>query len=325
MKLFIKKILLFILPIIIFVISIDSYLRNINSLYQEKNITLKKNADKIEVLILGNSHANYGINPKFFNLYAFNTANLGQSIYFDKEITIRNLDLMKKLKYVLISLDYHSLYFSKQRGERNIWSYYGNGIKYPNENYFKANLSPLIFGYSPLISYSLIKKDLKSRWNRKKFNNYINFDTEAGVDKKDTLIQGFIGFTGTEEKSFNLNWYKNRISNFNKLITQSNEKKIVLDEINQLISTLKNNNITPIFFSTPTYKDYNLILDKSIIFQNDSIIKKICKENNIEFWDYAINNNFKKSDFFNPDHLNKKGAKKFSKLINKKLNDYKIN
>ena len=65
MKLFIKKILLFILPIIIFVISIDSYLRNINSLYQEKNITLKKNADKIEVLILGNSHANYGINPKF--------------------------------------------------------------------------------------------------------------------------------------------------------------------------------------------------------------------------------------------------------------------
>ena len=157
MKLFIKKILLFILPIIIFVISIDSYLRNINSLYQEKNITLKKNADKIEVLILGNSHANYGINPKFFNLYAFNTANLGQSIYFDKEITIRNLDLMKKLKYVLISLDYHSLYFSKQRGERNIWSYYGNGIKYPNENYFKANLSPLIFGYSPLISYSLIR------------------------------------------------------------------------------------------------------------------------------------------------------------------------
>ena len=87
---------------------------------------------------------------------------------------------MKKLKYVLISLDYHSLYFSKQRGERNIWSYYGNGIKYPNENYFKANLSPLIFGYSPLISYSLIKKDLKSRWNRKKFSNYINFDTEAG-------------------------------------------------------------------------------------------------------------------------------------------------
>ena len=164
MKLFFKKILIFVFPLFIIVIMIDLYLGNMNSLYQEKAKGLTTHAHEIEILILGNSHSAYGINPNYFTDYAFNIAYPGQSIYFDKELTLQNLKNLKKLKYVFISLDYHSLYFSSQRGDRNIFSYYGNGIKHASEDYNKADISPFLFGYNPIVSFSLLKKDLLDKW-----------------------------------------------------------------------------------------------------------------------------------------------------------------
>ena len=166
MKLFFKKILFFVLPLFVLVIMMDLYLENMNSLYKEKANGLLEHANEIEILILGNSHATYGVDPSSFSTFAFNIANVGQSIYFDKELTLQNLEKLKNLKYVLISVDYHSLYFSRQRGERNIWSYYGNGIKYPSDNYKKADISPFLFGYDPRVSFSLVKKNILIKTNR---------------------------------------------------------------------------------------------------------------------------------------------------------------
>ena len=39
----------------------------------------------------------------------------------------------------------------------------------------------------------------------------------------------------------------------------------------------------------------------------------------MEFWDYAIQHDFTKSEFYNPDHLNKEGAKRFAKILNSRL------
>ena len=68
----------------------ELYLVNMNSLYKEKAEGLKKHANEIEILILGNSHATYGVNPKYFSAFAYNLANVGQSIYFDNELTLQN-------------------------------------------------------------------------------------------------------------------------------------------------------------------------------------------------------------------------------------------
>ena len=322
MKSFFKKILFFILPLFVVAIMMDLYLVNMNSLYKEKASGLLDHANEIEILILGNSHATYGVDPSGFSTFAFNIANVGQSIYFDKELTLQNLNKLKKLKYVLISLDYHSLYFSRQRGERNIWSYYGNGIKYPTDNYKKADISPFLFGYDPKVSFSLVKKNILNKWEFRNEDYFIDYDVELGVSLTDTTMKGYISFSGTEEFVFNNEYYINRIKGFDNLINCSTEKELVLNELDQLISTLQSNGIKPIFFSTPTFKEYNTFLDSSII--NDNLIdsKNLCKRYNIEFFDYSINHDFIKDEFFNPDHLNKKGAARFSKMLDSRLKLY---
>jgi hypothetical protein len=322
MKLFFKKILVFVFPLFLLVAGMDFYLRNMNSLYKEKARGLTAHAHEVEILILGNSHAARGVDPNCFTDYAFNIANAGQSIYFDKELTLQNLEALKKLKYVFISLDYHSPYFSSQRGERNIWSYYGNGIKHTSEDYTKADISPSLLGYSPRVSFSFLRKDLLAKWKFRNHARYLDFDTEIGVTKTDTLVKGFVSFSGTETNAFNKNYYLDRMNGHHNLINNSTEEEMVLNELDELITKLHSKGITAIFFSAPTFKDYNLILNPDIITHNNLITKKLCKKYNMEFWDYSTNNNFIQDEFFNPDHLNKKGAARFGKMLDSKLKLY---
>jgi len=322
MKLFLKKILFFVLPLLVIVIMMDFYLTNMNSLYKEKANGLAEHANEIEILILGNSHATYGVDPSSFSIFAFNIANVGQSIYFDKELTLQNLKKLTNLKYVLISLDYHSFYFSSQRGERNIWSYYGNGIKYPSDNYKKADISPFLFGYDPRVSFSLLKKDILNKWEFRDEDYFIDYDVELGVSLTDSTVKGYISFSGTEQNVFNTEYYINRIKGFDNLINSSTEKELVLNELGELISTLQSKGVKPILFSTPTFKEYNTFLDSSIINNNLIDSEILCKKYNMEFLDYSINHDFIKDEFFNPDHLNKKGAARFSRILDSRLKLY---
>ena len=118
-------------------------------------------------------------------------------------------------------MDYHSLYFSSQRGERDIWSYYGNGIKHPSKNYIKQNFSRFLFGYNPKVSFTLVRKDISNKWQYRHHPKYLDFDTEIGIHKTDTLIQGFLSFADTDYESFHYDYFENRIKKTNNLINTS--------------------------------------------------------------------------------------------------------
>lgn len=270
-----------------------------------------------EVLFLGNSHANYSISPSNFKDFkVYNLANVNQLIYFDKRLAIKAInDGVSNLKYIFISVDYHSLILSSQ-GTRNVWSYYANGIKYKNQSYTKEIISPFIWGYTPKVSVSLFKKYIirKIRYG----NSALNFNVEEGVDITDYLDNGFVGFEGTDSLSFNAENYIQRADSF-KEDTLKSERLEIIKDLCSFIVFCKSNDIEPILFSSPTYKDYNEYLDKNQIKRNLEDIDRICKIYNIQYWRFDEDNRFIKDDFYNQDHLNKKGAQKFSTILNNKL------
>ena len=316
MRKFIWKVVQFILLPLIIIFTFDIILRSQNSLYKEKYVGAMACNDSIEVLILGNSHANYGVDPGAFDMYAYNLANVQQSIYFDKRITLSLLPYCKNVKYVLISIDYHSLYFSSQQ-MRNIWSYYGNGIKYKDSNFLLADISPFLFGYTPKVSVSILKKKVLNRLIYGK--NILDFDVENGVNLKDSLVKGFISYENFDSKSFTEEMYQSRANSLKPKNPKFGEKKEVYEDLVDFIENLLELDITPIFFTTPTYKEYNKYLDTIIIYDNLKDIEILCKNGGLTYWDFMESSEFEKDNFYNGDHLNKSGAYKFAKILNDSL------
>ena len=74
------------LPALLFLTAYEIAYRNIPNSYSLKKEYLDRSADSIDILILGSSHAFYGVNPEYFSLKAFNAANVSQSFDYDARI-----------------------------------------------------------------------------------------------------------------------------------------------------------------------------------------------------------------------------------------------
>ena len=212
-------------------------------------------------------------------------------------------------------MDYHSLHTSRQ-GIREVWSYYGNGVKHEDRNYLLPTVSPFVWGYTPRVSLALLKKKIK---NRLKHGNakIVNFDVEEGVNITDTMSHGFIGYTGQNKNRLTPEWYKPRVAVFEE--PEESIRKEVIADLHDFIIQLKERNIEPILFSSPTFSEYNQYLDTVIINRNKRDIAKISYTDNVEFWDYMDSEKFSLEDFYDSDHLNKVGAKKFTKMLSNRL------
>lgn len=302
----------------------DSSLRMQNTLYKEKYEGAKKSQDSIEILILGTSRATYGVNPETFDLYAYNLSNLGQSIYFDKRITLSLLPEMRNLKYAFISVDYHSLYFSSQF-KRDYWSYYGNGIKYKDKDYFGANISPTLFGYTPRVAFAMLKNRYLNLWKFGK--EIVDFEVQDGVDIYKPAVKGFIAFEGRDTVNFNHDAFIFSSTWYTKVIEDSNEREEIVKDLEDFIETLLSKGIIPILFSLPTYTEYNTYLNQSYIENNIQTCESIAQKFGIKFWDFHNSKMFSIEDFHDMDHLNNIGALKFSRMLNDSINnmDSKIN
>jgi len=104
MKIIIKKLILILFPVLVFVITLELYARSIPTSYSIKDMELIKKQDQIEILVLGSSHSNFGINPKYFGHEAFNISNTSQDLFYDYQLLLKYLPKCENLKIVIIPI-----------------------------------------------------------------------------------------------------------------------------------------------------------------------------------------------------------------------------
>ncbi|WP_196889974.1 hypothetical protein [Aureivirga sp. CE67] len=321
MKKIFKDIGIIVLFGVLFVLIMDVWLRNQNSVYKAKLSGLEKEVEDIELLILGNSRAGYGINPTLFDQNAYNLANVSQSIYFDRRITEKYLDQMNNLKYVFLSIDYHTLYFSSQ-GRRDYWSYYAHDIKHPDRSYTMPTISPFLYGYSSKPSMAMLKRSVINNLSHN--DSILDFDVENGINIEIPMQKGFITYENTDKDAFNKIAYEARAKYFNGKTVNSNEKEDVLKDLEDFIQLLKDKNIQPVLITSPCIKEFRDLLDEKIKAQNEKDIAYLVEKYGLPYFNYFNGEEyFEKDEFYNCDHLNLKGAEKFATLLNKKLKDFK--
>jgi len=309
MKQFFKALVIFGIPILIITLVFEVYLRTMNTDYKQKLEGFIENYKNIEVLILGNSHAYNGIDPRQFDLVTYNMAASNQSLYFDKRITLKHFDELSSLKYVLISSDYHSFYFSSQ-GIRDTWLYYDYNIKYKEKTEFWSNISYFWFGYTPRIAVSVVKDKVLS----------IKYST----DGDDEVINGWIPNSSTDLNAFTETSLKKKAKWFNTEVQNSNERKSIITDLDNFINELKERGIIPVLYTLPMYNQIYQYLDSSYTKQNKEDISFLIKKHNIQYIDLSKDTlSLNKFFFKDMDHLNSKGAELVSKKINNSILEIK--
>jgi hypothetical protein len=306
MKKFIIKIILILLPAVIFGITLELLARDIPTSYSAKDHNLSKKKEKIEVLVLGSSHANFGINPEYFGREAFNISNTSQGLYQDYKVLLKYLPQCKKLKMVIVPISYFTLQselaMSPEAWRCSYYSVYMGVQANPSSTKFDLkNYSALFLWDGPLGVIKGIRKT-----NKLDINEY----GYQSPPKSKTIVEELINDkTGKERVGFHDKIMK-------KEIIESN-----VSVLNEIAKDLSMRNIKMVIVTPPVYKTYyeNILQENYDLMT--STIDVIAEKHQIKIFNYFKDKRFEMNDFMDNDHLNEDGARKFSYILKNEVVD----
>jgi hypothetical protein len=302
MKIFIKKIVLFILPILFIGLAMEVLLRRIPNDYKLKRYLLEKNASDLEVLIMGNSHSFYGVNPEYLSASAFNASHISQTLEYDYAILKKFASTMPNLHTVIIPISYFSLYHRMNEG-RDIWRaknyslYYGIHLDKSITNNFEIFANRLNSNARRMASYYLKKRSaltcIQSGWG-------VEFILEKNRPLQETGVKAASRHTHKPINSYH-----------NQALYHYN-----LDVLNKLLQWGLEHNKNILFVMLPTHKYYRQNLHpEQLEITLQTILDLTSVNAHSQFVNLMEAEGFIDEDYYDADHLSASGAHKATLMI----------
>lgn len=247
-------------------------------------------SDTVESLITGISYAKAGFREEKYNKKSVNIAYGSQDLYYDYNLVkfLFEQRSLKRLKEVIIGLSYYSFQYDMSLSSMNnkVILYYKN--IYLSHNV--ENIETLVDGLDETIE--IAKLIFNSNEYKYPIFNWMNDDNK--IDNNAGKLQANIDckkdYPRTVEE--NIEIFKN------------------------YLELLRDNNIKPVVVIFPTSKYYMNNFSKRIEDEFNNIINEISKKYKFQYIDYFKSDLFTDSDFDDVSHLNKKGAEKFTEILN---------
>lgn len=295
--------LLFSIPILLVWLSLELFYNNVPNNYSVKNQTLKRQSVKIKVLLFGDSHCLYGLNPQYFTRPTFNLSNVSQTIYFDKLLFEKHVDHLPNLKQVVFCIEYTNLSQKDNTGEDDWRKFHYQrfmDVKVPSITTYDPRQFSVAFTQSPSKTRDLLKRYFKTGsitdcdsngWG----TNYKKADRipSASIAERRAKIQ--------EDGS--MDFHQN------------------VARMQEIISECKSRNIQVLIVSMPQTAIYEKYLNQNKLKAIINTCKKLRDQNseNVYYLNLFHDKRFTDDDFFDADHLNDSGATKASKIVDQYL------
>lgn len=295
------------MPFIIILIVIEIYIDCYPNAFNKKAKYLKEQEQDILCLFLGSSHTQNSINPEYLQLRSANLAYGSQDYQLDSALFFAYAAKIKKLKYLFMEIDYHSLEDKNDASYfRYSWYYKYYGIKMG-----KLSFMDKIFLYpsAPVFFNNYIWRKLDPREQKDSLNAYgFLLNDYDGIFKELAYNESALRQTAksrlkNKHTNLSIEYYR-----FNTHIMNTMVRYCLAHDIH--IVLLKN----------PVYKTYisNYIPEKQKRREDyiDSLLKSSDK---IRLLDFESDSRFSVYDFKDDNHLNASGAKKLSLILNSLL------
>lgn len=298
-----KKLTCLLLPFLLLGAYTEYNLRLIENGYSRKRIDMERVLDTTEVLVLGSSHALFGVDPAQFRLATFNMAYVSQTFYYDQRIVDAYLDRMPALKAVILPVSYFSLDTSMV-GSTEKWRcyFYEKYFGFPVEGASGSQLSTLfdLKRYSLIALYGIPKslKQLRNNFNL----NEVKGQQVNGWLKRDLSVP-LADRKGAD-----------RVALHERLMFP-NQRPANISYLKAIAKRLRERGVNLYPVTLPVHRTYSAHVNSRIYNSMVTTVADFCDENGCRYLNFFTDDRFDDADFFDNDHLNATGAAKLSRLL----------
>ena len=299
MKRLIIKSVLLLFPFISIVGLVEYRLRQLPNEYSYTKTALDAKAGEVQILISGTSHAQNGVAPQFLALPAFNLGWGSQSLYYDTQLVLKYVDSMPNLRLVLFGISYHALEYRLT-----------NSIEYWRSGFYSQ-------------VYGIPSEDGEQGFKLTNYSYIALFTPKEAI----RLASG--GFLGAAEAEAKRNQTPATITrgevseNYGRLRVLGHESQMRQADLpanvaalERVCALLKRRNVSVVFITVPTHHTYYDQINVTSYQRMQETIKQITERSGVPYFNYLRDDRFTTEDFIDSDHLNKRGAEKFTRILN---------
>jgi len=282
----------FLLPLLLLAAAAELYVRSLPNSYRIKRQTMEQMEDSVETIILGNSHAYSGIRPELLADCAVNLANVSQTLDLDLLLLEHYAPRCPRLRHIVLTLDNSNL-FDLPMQQTDEWfrcAYYRRYM----------HLGPY---YRPrywleLFHFQSARGKIEKWWQQRHPDcTPLGWDTEKSLDQKNqaewntTQVERVLG--------------RHTCSDWQQ--AQENQRLLLC-----IASYCRDHQLQLTLVATPVYRAYsNGIPSRQRDFIGQS--RRLCIETGgARVLDFERDSAYLDDDFFDPDHLTREGATKFT-------------
>ena len=298
MRRFLYRTLCFLSPLLLMAVVGEFYVRSIPNSYRLKDEWMNRHADSVEVLILGNSHAYYGIRPQELQGVAFNLSNVSQTAFYDYALLQHYLP-QDRLRQVILVADNSSLFdVPLEQSEPYRCAYYtiymGAG---PHHRWSRYGLE--------IMQFDGFCEKLKAYHN----GNYAMCDAWGwGTDYKASLSTFDATDTAAVQRLLQRHTCKDwQWAKYNARMVEETARYCQQQHIPLAV------------VQTPVCDAYNDGIPERQRKAIRQLMHKLRNTYGATLLDYSSDPRFSGRDFYDTDHLSDAGALKFTKILQKDL------
>ena len=295
---FLFKLALFLSPLLAVLLFAEWKLQSLPNTLLKKRMLLERHAPSLRVLVLGTSIEYGGIAPSEFDCDGMNMANPFQTVFLNAEIARHFAPSLPQLRLVLFGISYGA--FEAQLGSTPV--------------------SQVVYLYRRFLGTRL--DGGVDFWDAR------NFSAVAAFGQEIVLEEFLSGFTVTQvdpcddygwsPQTGELDPSKEVGPPFERLQVYLKPEHIAenVSAVEDLLAQLQERGVEVVFISAPMTKQVIPYLDAARLERTNAIIRDVAARHHATYLDYLTDPRFGNQDFADPIHLSRRGALKFSRILN---------
>lgn len=301
------KLLLFAMPFVVLFAFLETRARRIPNSYFIKRTNLENHLDSLQILVLGSSQAFDDVDPESLGFPGYNLANVSQSLFYDSRLALKYLDQMPHLKLVVLTISDFSFGYEMSNlpeSWREYFYLHYFGIRHPSLDI----TDPRYYFHFALYPRAFLTDLLRGRPLDPTYFDSIRNNGWRAVPPPENPV---------EENDPRCR----ELAAFHASIRKEEMVPATAGYLEALLTELRQRNIQAVFVVLPTSDCYARWVDPAILQKNNDILISFGKKYGVLAFDYLTDSRFSDADFADPDHLNARGAQKFSLILRDEVID----